>query len=181
MTAQAGSAWRWLALGMALWIGPTLAQVERPAGIIPREAAPAPELRLSDMDGRVYDLNESHGRWVFVHFWASWCVPCRREMPAIERMAERMQGAPLDIVLVNTAETEDQVFSFLGAVAPDLMATLMDRDGAVTDRWQPRGLPATFLVDPEGTLRFVALGDRPWDTEPYLKFLNGLAGVQRQG
>lgn len=163
-----------LVLGVVLWVGPTVAQVERPVGIIPHDATPAPALRLSDMDGQEYDLGASRGRWVFVHFWATWCVPCRYEIPAIQRMAERLQGTPLEIVLVNTAETEDQVFSFLGAVAPDLLGTLMDRDGAVTARWQPRGLPTTFLVDPDGIVRFVALGDRPWDTEPYLEFLEGL-------
>jgi hypothetical protein len=58
-------------------------------------------------------------------------------------------------------------------VAPDIVP-LMDSDGAVTERWQPRGLPATFFVDPEGRLRYLALGGRPWDTPAYLGFINGL-------
>ncbi len=74
--------------------------------------------------------------------------------------------------MVNTAETEVELFAFLGAVAPTLLAgNLLDRDGAVTERWQPRGLPSTFLVDPEGRIQYLALGGRPWDSPAYIAFL----------
>jgi hypothetical protein len=76
-------------------------------------------------------------------------------------------------VLVNTAEDEDTLFTFLAATAPGLRS-LMDRDGLVTEAWEPRGLPATYLVDPEGRLRYQALGGRPWDEAVYLEFLRGL-------
>lgn len=144
-----------------------------PTGVIPLEARQAPELKLADMEGQPFDLAAARGRWAFVHFWASWCVPCRREMPAIVRMASRMADTTMEIVLVNTAETDDEVFSFLGIVAPE-MPTLMDRDGLVTQRWQPRGLPASFLVDPDGRVRYVALGGRGWDEPAYLDFLRKL-------
>ena len=84
-----------------------------------------------------------------------------------------MTAAELEIVVINTAESEDTVFEFLAAVAPDLNP-LMDNDGLVTERWQPRGLPATFLVDPDGRLQYLALGGRPWDTPIYMKFLSKL-------
>ena len=125
------------------------------------------------MDGEPFDLTALRGHWAFVHFWASWCRPCREEMPAIQRMAEILGNTPLTIVLVNTAEMEDTVFSFLGIVAPDL-ETLMDLDGLVTQQWQPRGLPATFMVDPDGIIRYLALGGRPWDEAPYVDFLRAL-------
>ena len=67
------------------------------------------------------------------------------------------------------------VFTFLGIVAPDLVP-LMDTDGLATERWQPRGLPATFLVDPENRIRYQALGGRAWDTPVYTEFLRKLAG-----
>jgi len=61
----------------------------------------------------------------------------------------------------------------MGTVAPDLN-TLMDPEGFTTEDWQPRGLPSTYFVDPEGNLRYVALGGRPWNEREYLEFLNGL-------
>ena len=150
-------------------------QTGLPGGVIPVDGYAAPPLRLADLDGEAFDLTELRGRWVFVHFWASWCGPCRKEMPAIQRMSDSLRDSALAIVLVNTAETEDAVFSFLGIVAPAL-TTLMDRDGLVTEQWQPRGLPASFLVDPRGRVSYLALGGRPWDQDSYLDFLRALPG-----
>ena len=149
------------------------AESAAPKGILTLSPRLAPALKLSDMDGEVFDLGGARGSWVFVHFWASWCGPCRKEMPAIQRMAEQLgQEGPV-VVLINTAEDEDTLFSFLAATAPDL-PSLMDRDGLVTEAWEPRGLPATYLVDPEGRVRYQALGGRPWDEAAYLEFLRGL-------
>ena len=148
-------------------------EVGLPRGIMVVENRPAPELRLADMDGQSLDLEDLRGRWAFVHFWAGWCGPCRKEMPAIQHMAELLAETPLHVVIVNTAESEDTVFSFLAAVAPGLN-TLLDHDGLVTEQWQPRGLPASFLVDPGGRIRYLALGGRPWDETAYLDFLRSL-------
>ena len=144
-----------------------------PKGIMKLDGRAAPALLLEDMDGQTWDIDKARGRWVFVHFWAAWCGPCRREMPTIQAIYPQFDSAELEIVVINTAESEDTVFEFLAAVAPDLNP-LMDKDGLVTERWQPRGLPATFLVDPAGRLQYLALGGRPWDSPDYLNFLKHL-------
>jgi hypothetical protein len=74
---------------------------------------------------------------------------------------------------VNTAESEDAAFTFLGVLAPDIVP-LMDKDGVVTEAWKPRGLPSTYLVDPDGLIRYQALGGRPWDEDAYWQFLRTL-------
>jgi cytochrome c biogenesis protein CcmG/thiol:disulfide interchange protein DsbE len=145
-----------------------------PPGLLQLQPRPAPALRLANMDGKVTDLRKLRGHWVMVHFWASWCGPCRREMPTIQAMATKMAPRYLRLVLVNTAERDDDVFAFLGGVAPDL-DSLMDRDGSVTARWQPRGLPSTYLVDPQGRERYLALGGRRWNSKAYLEFLSHLS------
>ncbi|MDH3326808.1 MAG: TlpA family protein disulfide reductase [Gammaproteobacteria bacterium] len=148
-----------------------------PKGIIKLNGKIAPPLILNDMDEKRFDLTKSRGHWVFVHFWATWCGPCRREMPTIQSMSEKFGNNPQktapEIVLINTAESEDTVFNFLGIVAPDLNS-LLDTDGLVTEVWQPRGLPATFFVSPDGKLRYLALGDRDWNHAEYIKFLESL-------
>ncbi|HFD79538.1 MAG TPA: TlpA family protein disulfide reductase [Gammaproteobacteria bacterium] len=169
---QPGIRQRLMALLLYLLAGSTAA-AGTPPGIRTLEPRPAPDFTLTDMDGNRFSLSTARGRWVMVHFWASWCRPCRREMPAIRRMSELIGTDAPRLVLVNTAEDEDTVFSFLGAVAPDL-SSLLDRDGRVTEAWQPRGLPATWLVDPQGYLRYQALGGRPWDQPRYLDFLRRL-------
>jgi len=167
-----------LALGITFLIfviTPSLltAEIKAPEGIIKLDGRNAPALKLEDVDGIPYDIEQSRGKWVFVHFWAAWCGPCRREMPTVQRMTGQLKDSAIDIVLVNTAETDDVVFSFMGVVAPD-MSTLMDHDGLVTERWQPRGLPASFFVSPKGTLEYIALGGREWDKSKFLNFVKQL-------
>jgi thiol-disulfide isomerase/thioredoxin len=145
-----------------------------PKGILPVADRVAPPLLLSDVDDGQFNLAEQKGRWVFVHFWASWCGPCRREIPAIQRLLEKNNNKSLVFAIINTAESEDTIFNFLGVLAPDIVS-LMDRDGLVTEAWEPRGLPSTYLVDPAGIIRYQALGGRPWDKPEYMKFLSALS------
>ena len=144
--------------------------LDLPKAIIQSQPRTAPDINLNDMDGQSQDIRHYRGQWVFVHFWASWCGPCRKEMPHIQKLVNSMQGQGLAFMIINTAENEDTVFAFLGGVAPDLHS-LLDRDGLVTEQWQPRGLPATYLVDPDGIIRYQALGGRPWHEKTYTRFL----------
>jgi thiol-disulfide isomerase/thioredoxin len=162
-----------LLLGMMLVLQVQGAQ-QLPPGII--QVLPtfqAPQLKLADMDGNSQDLQDYRGQWVFVHFWASWCGPCRREIPAIQDFVQKMAGKDIGIMIINTAESEDTVLEFLFATAPELNS-LLDRDGLATEAWKPRGLPATYLVDPQGVVRYQALGGRPWNTPTYLQFIESL-------
>ena len=150
---------------------PSIPLAKLPEGMIKLDGRVAPPLVLKDIDGNVYDINSSKGNWVFVHFWATWCGPCRAEIPTVQDVVAKFENTKLDFLIINTAESEDTVFSFLGVIAPDIIP-LMDHDGLVTEQWQPRGLPATYFVDPEGRLQYLALGGRPWNEAEYIEFLN---------
>ncbi len=152
---------------------PAQAEPLLPKGVIAVSARPAPDFTLQDLDGNRFTLREQRGQWVFVHFWASWCGPCRKEIPAIQRLVKIMQGSKLVMAIVNTAEDEDTVFDFLGILAPDIVP-LLDHDGQVTEQWQPRGLPSTYLVDPQGMIRYLVIGGQAWDEAPYVDFLEAL-------
>jgi len=161
---------------LLMLVPPVLAADQEPSlpkGLLKLTAYPAPATHLSDIDGISFSLEQYKGHWVFVHFWASWCGPCRKEMPAIQRMWKSMKSSGLKIALINTAEDEDTVFSFLSAHAPEIRA-LMDSDGQVTEKWQPRGLPSTYLIGPKGQVHYQAIGGRPWDNMTYHTFLQNL-------
>jgi thiol-disulfide isomerase/thioredoxin len=160
-------------LGLLIISTNVVAKDKLPKGIMVLKGQDAPPLILKNLDGKKWDIDQSRGHWVFLHFWATWCGPCRREMPTIQAIVPKFIKSNLEIVLVNTAESEDIVFEFISAVAPDL-DPLIDPDGKATEIWQPRGLPATFFVDPDGKLQYLALGGRAWNKPAYLNFLNKL-------
>lgn len=144
-----------------------------PKGIYALPGDIAADFTLENIDGEPFSLTDARGRWLFLHFWASWCAPCRKEMPAIERLQARLGEQGPRVVLINTAEDEETVFEFLAAVATEL-DSLLDADGSVTDQWKPRGLPATWLIDPEGRVRYQTLGGLHWDEPLYVNFLRQL-------
>ena len=166
-----------LALSMVSIPDNAVAKGEKlPFGIRGYDIGLAPNFELEDIDGEPFDLKSTRGRWVFLHFWASWCGPCREEMPTIQSLSENIDEDKLHFVLVNTAEDEDTIFNFLGIVAPNL-TSMMDVDGQVTEIWKPRGLPTTFLIDPEGRVRYQAIGGREWGQKLYTQFIQTL--IQR--
>jgi len=146
--------------------------IKPPFGIRNYDIGTAPDFILQDVDGENFALKNTRGRWVFLHFWASWCGPCREEMPAVQRLADTMKD-DLTIVMINTAEDEDTIFEFLAAIDVELNS-LMDVDGLVTEVWKPRGLPTTFLIDPDGKVKYQAIGGREWEKPEYMNFLKQL-------
>ena len=136
---------------------------------------PAPALKLADLDGKPGDLAELKGKVVVVNFWATWCPPCRREMPSLERLRKAL---PEVVVLaVDVGEDVDTVFSFTGTLDPaPEFAILLDRDSAAMQAWKVKGLPSTFVVGPDGNLAYRAVGGREFDHPEVLDQLRRLAG-----
>lgn len=144
-----------------------------PFGIRHYDTGSAQNFSLNDIDGKKYELKNSKGNWVFLHFWASWCGPCREEMPAIQQLADKMKGEKFQIIMINTAEDEDTVFEFLASINVELNS-LLDVDGQVTEVWKPRGLPTSFLINPEGKVKYQAIGGREWGSPIYVNFLKNI-------
>ncbi len=151
----------------------TANDIKVPFGIRHYDIGAAHNFTLNDIDGEKFELSNLKGHWVFLHFWASWCGPCREEMPAIQKLANAMQGKKFQIVMINTAEDEDTIFEFLSAIDVELNS-LMDIDGLVTEAWKPRGLPTTILINPKGEVKYQAIGGREWDKPEYTGFLKKL-------
>jgi len=133
----------------------------------PWEDREAPALVRNDLDGKSVSLQDYRGRVVLVNFWATWCDPCREEMPSIERLREKMAGKPFDVITVNYGEAPARVNEFLKRQRLSL-PVLLDTDKKAADEWKAGGLPMTFLVDAKGNIRYSAFGECDWSSgEPF--------------
>lgn len=139
----------------------------------PSPPVPAPPLELADMQGKKHRLADYRGKVVLVNFWATWCVPCREEMPSIERLRASLEGRRFVVLAVNLAEPESRIRKFLEGV-PVRFAVLLDRDAKATRVWQAKLLPATYIVGPDGVIRYRHVGELDWSKPEVRRFITGL-------
>lgn len=160
--------WRgWFAVLLLAWVQ------AQAAGLEARASVPAPELQALDLQGQPKTLGDYRGRVVLLNFWATWCPPCRREMPSMERLRQKMQGRSLEIVALDSAEPIEDVRTFL-ATLKLAFPILLDPEGVNTRRWKVYALPTTFLLDGEGRIRYVLKGGAEWDEGEALQAIEGL-------
>ena len=152
-----------------------LAAERQGAQTLPALSAPfaAPDFALTGEDGKRYRLSDYRGQVVVVNFWATWCPPCRYEMPAMERAHQKLKDEKIVLLAVNVGEDEETVFAFTGQY-PVSFPLLLDRDGAVVKQYPVIGLPTTFVIDPRGKVTHRAVGGREWDDEALLDHLRRL-------
>jgi thiol-disulfide isomerase/thioredoxin len=130
------------------------AQIEAD-GAAGRIGAPAPDFEWIGPDGRTLRLSSYRGKVVVVNFWATWCPPCREELPALQRVAA---SEPDVVVLeVDLMEPGDKARSFLESLGLDRLQPVLDSDGATTRRYGVLILPSTFFVDAGGVIRHLEL------------------------
>ena len=134
---------------------------------------PAPDFTLTGEDDKTYRLADYRGKVVVLNFWATWCPPCRYEMPSMERAHQKVRGENIVILAVNVGENADQIFEFTGQY-PVTFPLLLDLDAAVSRKYPVIGLPTTFVIDPRGVVTHRAIGGREWDDEQLLGELRKL-------
>ena len=124
---------------------------------------PAPDFVLQDASGKTWKLSSLAGKVVFVNFWATWCKPCRDEMPSMEALNKAMAGKPFQMLAVVFNDDLDMANSFarrLGATFP----VLANPGAELTEAYMITGVPETFLIDADGILRHKFIGPYNWDT-----------------
>jgi peroxiredoxin len=120
-----------------------------------RIGATAPDFEWTGSDGQTIRLSTYRGKVVVVNFWATWCRPCREEMPALQRVAA---SEPDVVVLeVDLMESGDKARSFLDSLGLDRLQPVLDTDGATTRRFGVLTLPSTFFIDRNGVIRHLEL------------------------
>jgi peroxiredoxin len=140
----------------------------------PAQGEPAPDFVLRDVSGTTVRLSDLRGKVVFVNFWATWCQPCKKELPDIQQLS-REYPDDLVVLAINVEEPADDAAAFFEE--NDLsMAALLDRTGAVYRQYGLRGLPDTFFVDRDGNIAVIAYG---YLTEAMMRERLSRAGIGR--
>ena len=129
----------------------------------------AANFNLENTKGEKVSLNDYKGKFVLLNFWATWCAPCRKEMPAMSNLHDDFKDAGLEVVGVHVGPSLAGIKKFLESV-PVSFTILIDKDMSLAS-WGVQGLPTTFLINPEGLLIYKAIGEREWDSPEMVKFL----------
>lgn len=144
----------------------------------PKVKVEAPAFSLKSLDGRVTNLKELKGKVVVLNFWASWCKPCRREMPSLSHLSERFHEKGL-IVLTVTGERgffgSRNVKKFVTKQALNL-PVLLDSGGKARKTYEVSSLPTTYIIGRDGRITGKILGERLWDGKVAQKFFLRLLG-----
>ncbi len=134
---------------------------------------PASNFKLIDMDGKFHQLSDYKGRPVIVNFWATWCPPCREELPSMNRAWKKIKSEGIAMIAINVGEDEDTIFTFTGDYPIDF-TILLDETGEVINQWPIKALPTTFVIDTNGRMVYRAIGGREWDSEELLNVVRAL-------
>lgn len=124
---------------------------------------PAPDFTLNGVLGKTYSLSQYRGKVALVNFWATWCPPCRAEMPSIEKLYSALSGYPFEVFALDQSEAQSTVFAYLGELDPmPTFPVLLDQTGSVADAFKVEGIPTTYLVDKAGKIAYKAVGGRDY-------------------
>lgn len=137
----------------------------------PVEKPLAADFTLRDMDGRLHKLSEYRGKVIFLNFWATWCPPCRAEIPSMERLNEVLGNKDFVMLAVNTDENIKDLEAFVKET-PHNFTVLSDADGQIQKLYKVYKFPETFIIDRQGRIVEHIVGARDWSSTEALKFFN---------
>ncbi len=138
-------------------VAPGAAGTPQPLGAAPVSGAPAPEFGLRDLAGNLVTLADAKGHPLLINFWATWCLPCRDEMPAIETRYQAHKDQGLLVYAIDFDEPARDVEDFVKAFNLSFQV-LLDPGGKVNDLYKIIGYPTSFFVDADGVIQVVHVG-----------------------
>lgn len=158
----------------------TLKEKDTPPGLRPYSPTDSlafkPSLHLEDMNGKRHHLEDYRGKVVLLSFWASWCPPCVRELPSMNRLAKRLRGTGLRILAVNIGESKKDIQAFLRE-HPINFPVLLDTDRKAYADWKVYVVPSNFVLGADGVLRYGSAGAIDWEAKEVVETLESLAAT----
>jgi len=136
----------------------------------------APDVPMLTAEGSGIDLNSFHGRVVILNFWATWCAPCRKEMPSLDRLQDKYSPENLVVVALATGRNENaKVAAFLEDIGADGLTVLFDPRQNAAAAHLVRSIPVTLIIDRGGNEVARLIGDAEWDADPALRIIAAIA------
>jgi len=128
------------------------------------------------LQGKAFDLKEYKDHVVLVQFWATYCTPCRKEMPSMNNLAKKLEElkVPFKILAINMSETKNEVQKFVDEVKPEF-SILLDPKGDNVQAWNVFAAPSNFVIDGKGKIRYTLFGEVEWDSDGIVDALKGLS------
>ena len=142
---------------------------------MPHDTTPV-EIDLKDLNGNDVSIADFRGKIVFLNFWATWCPPCRSEMPSMEKLHKRFKDGDFVMVAVDLQEPASVVKQFFKEFHLTFMA-LLDGDGQVGGRFLVRSIPTTYILGKTGKVMGMAIGPREWDSRKSIRLFEHLVGL----
>jgi thiol-disulfide isomerase/thioredoxin len=135
---------------------------------------PAPPAGFTDADGKTLSLRDFAGKLVLVNLWATWCAPCRREMPSLERLQTRLGDRITILAISEDRGGSKAVAPFVAKLGLKVVKTYLDPESAVGGAFKVDGLPTSFLIDRQGRVLGRVEGEAEWDSPKMLAILDPL-------
>lgn len=142
------------------------------------DARPAPSFRLSSLDGTSMDSMQLRGKVLLVNFWATWCGPCKEEMPALDRLKRVFANKEFELLAVTTDQQLEGIRKYVVALGLRF-PILIDETKEVSAAFGVRGLPTTVLIDKQGRMAALAVGPRQWDGPESVTLIQALMDAER--
>ena len=140
-----------------------------------KEPVKAPDFQLQDMDEKLYSLADYRGKVIMINFWATWCPPCRQEMPSLEAVYQDLKEDGFMVIAINQWESPELVFPYIGQLSVfPTFPILFDHDGKLSQTYDVKGLPTTFIVDKQGNIVYRAIGGRDFNHPEVKKLIRAL-------
>jgi thiol-disulfide isomerase/thioredoxin len=138
---------------------------------------PVPSLQATDLNGQRWRMGDLHGKAVLINFWASWCEPCRAEMPSLQALAQRLGPDSLVVLAVNFKESDATARRY--AQRADLqLPVLLDPDGLLARQWGVTVFPSTVLIAADGHVQGVLRGELDWSGPEATRLVTPLLAAQ---
>ena len=151
------------------------ASVAHAKDLKPYDGEALPDFTLSDMSGKAHTLSNYRGKVVMVNFWATYCGPCIKEMPSMANLKSKLAGKPFEILAIDMAEEKADVSAFMQRYKIAVnFPILLDTEGEVIEQWMVSAVPTTFIIDPQGNIRYALYGGLEWDNDEVIETINTL-------